>query len=138
MKNFVVFLRYEKTRLFAFKINWPLSCLQRCERTIFWSDARKGGFFTEKKYCIGACQILKLWNQKLSAKLSRTFYDWTCHHNIFLLLFLSVNIIFPLRVLTLADSNKMYSCKKITTTQIQISRQNCNGFFWNISHQMII
>ena len=31
-----------------------------------------------------------------------------------------------------------YSCNKITTTQIQISRQNWNGFFSNISHQMMI
>ena len=31
-----------------------------------------------------------------------------------------------------------YSCNKITTTQIQISRQNWNGFFSNISRQMMI
>ena len=31
-----------------------------------------------------------------------------------------------------------YNCNKITTTQIQISRQNQNDFFPNISHQMII
>ena len=31
-----------------------------------------------------------------------------------------------------------YSCNKITTTQIQISRQNWNVFFSNISHQMMI
>ena len=31
-----------------------------------------------------------------------------------------------------------YSCNKITATQIQISRQNWNGFFSNISHQMMI
>ena len=31
-----------------------------------------------------------------------------------------------------------YSCNKITTTQIQISRQNWNGFFSNISHQVMI
>jgi hypothetical protein len=28
----------------------------------------------------------------------------------------------------------MYSCNKITTTQIQISRQNWNGFYSNLSH----
>ena len=33
---------------------------------------------------------------------------------------------------------EMYSCNEITTTQIQISRQNWNGFFSNISHQMMI
>jgi len=31
-----------------------------------------------------------------------------------------------------------YSCNKITTTQIQISRQNLSDFFSNISHQMMI
>ena len=31
-----------------------------------------------------------------------------------------------------------YSCNKITTTQIQISRQNWNGLFSNISHQIMI
>ena len=31
-----------------------------------------------------------------------------------------------------------YSCNKLNTTQIQISRQNWNGFFWNISRQMMI
>ena len=31
-----------------------------------------------------------------------------------------------------------YSCNKITTTQIQISRQNWNGFFSNVSRQMMI
>ena len=28
-----------------------------------------------------------------------------------------------------------YSCNKITTNQIQISRQNWNGLFSNVSHQ---
>ena len=36
------------------------------------------------------------------------------------------------------DINRWYSCNKINTTQIQISRQNRNGFFSNISHQMMI
>ena len=31
-----------------------------------------------------------------------------------------------------------YSCNKITKTCIQISRQNWNGFFSNISHQRMI
>ena len=31
-----------------------------------------------------------------------------------------------------------YSCNKIATTWIQISRQNWNGFFSNISHQIMI
>ena len=33
---------------------------------------------------------------------------------------------------------RLYSCNKITTTWIQIFRQNWNGFFSNISHQMMI
>ena len=32
----------------------------------------------------------------------------------------------------------LYSCNKITTTQIQNFRQNWNGLFSNISHQMMI
>ena len=31
-----------------------------------------------------------------------------------------------------------YSCNKITNIQVQISRQNWNGFLPNISHQMMI
>jgi uncharacterized membrane protein YbjE (DUF340 family) len=31
-----------------------------------------------------------------------------------------------------------YSCDKITMTQIQISHRNLNGFFSNISNQMMI
>jgi len=31
-----------------------------------------------------------------------------------------------------------YSCNTITTTWIQISRQNLNGFFSNIRHQIMI
>ena len=34
--------------------------------------------------------------------------------------------------------NGLYSCDKITRTWIQISRQNWNGFFSNISHPRII
>ena len=33
---------------------------------------------------------------------------------------------------------ELYRCNKIITTQIQISRQNWNGFFSNISHRMMI
>ena len=36
------------------------------------------------------------------------------------------------------DNWGIYNCNKITTIQIQISRQNWNGFFSNISHQMMI
>ena len=32
----------------------------------------------------------------------------------------------------------IYSCNKITTTQIQISRQKWNVFFSNIIHEMMI
>ena len=36
------------------------------------------------------------------------------------------------------DSTCLYSCNKITTNQIQISRQIWNVFFSNISHQLMI
>ena len=35
-------------------------------------------------------------------------------------------------------NRKLYSCSKKTTTWIQISRQNRNSFFSNISHQIMI
>ena len=46
----------------------------------------------------------------------------------------------PWLSVTCKETNKktLYSCNKITTTQIQISRQNWNGFFSNNSHQMMI
>ena len=56
------------------------------------------------------------------------------HHGIFLLIQMSVEI-------TQSGSpinQWLYSYNKITTTQIQISRQNWNGFFSNISNQMTI
>ena len=37
-----------------------------------------------------------------------------------------------------AVMNNRYSCNKITTTQIQISRQSWNGFFSNGSYQIKI
>ena len=42
-----------------------------------------------------------------------------------------------LKVILLGNVCKIswYSCDKITMTHIQISRQNGNGFFSNISHQ---
>ena len=40
---------------------------------------------------------------------------------------------FPIEKVNTQDS---YSCKKITTTWIQISLQNWNGFFSNASHQI--
>ena len=38
----------------------------------------------------------------------------------------------------LVATQNAYSCNKITTTWIQISRQNWNGFFSNASHQIMI
>ena len=42
------------------------------------------------------------------------------------------------RLLTKTFNYIRYSCNKIIITQIQISCQNWNGFFSNISHQMMI
>ena len=42
---------------------------------------------------------------------------------------------------TVTEADQMvstYSCNKITTTWIQISRQNWNGFFSNASYQIMI
>ena len=68
-----------------------------------------------------------------SARFSYSF----CHYMHNALKFV-VGCIVALFLYSVASYWLWYSCNKITTTQIQIFRQNWNCFFSNINHQMII
>ena len=62
----------------------------------------------------------------------RVIYLWVLSNR------MPLNLLSDLGLLDELGQQFQYSCNKITMTKIQISCQNSNGFFSNISHQMMI
>ena len=73
-------------------------------------------------------------NKKVSTEFLEMILENGCKYlDVSLAVTLEDNINIERSELTQLDVSS-YSCNKITTTQIQISQQNWNNFFSNISH----